>query len=838
MKANLAKRIVFTLTLLLVLTCSKVYANGILVPTMKGVAPLSIKYQSVDIKITSNVAKTKVEQVFYNSTNRRLEANYVFPLPEGASISDFAMYINGKRMSGELVEKGKARAIYEGIVRKMKDPGLLEYMGNNLFRARIFPIEPNSTQKVELEYSEILAFDNNVYSYVYPLKTGMKAARTLEDFTVSVDLKSKVALKNIYSPSHNVGISRRDDYHAVIGFEENRVYLDKDFKLFYTVSEDDIGLNLFSYNANGRKDDGYFMVMLTPKLELKEGEVNKKNIVFTVDTSGSMAGKKMRNTKKALVQGLNTLNKHDRFNIVRFSTDVQLFRKGLVPATERNIYAALQYADMITASGGTAIDYALNESLKLFDTPKGTNILVFMTDGLPTVGTRDVRMIINNAKSNNKNTARLFSFGVGHDVNTVLLDAIASDGRGMSEYLKANEEIEIKLSHFFNKVANPVLSNITIDFGDVTVNRNYPRATPDIFKGDDLVILGRYKKHGPTAIRLKGMMNGKEREYVYEGTFTKDSTDHDFIPRLWAVRRVGYLLEEIKLHGEAKELKDEVITLSKQYGIMTPYTSYLVLENEQQYAQHGIKRPDRKQIAKKKTPKPKSRPRTFYLPTQFDPVLKDRERRKTATAPPAGAYEDLDERIEGEESDVVVGGSGGIRGSEEKPASAPENGFFQFFGKSKSSVDTSASRAPADLYSKMDRIAESPRSSTEFNARVMKQESGESAVEVSKGIRMLKENKAVGDDMIAMSNRQVKGRTFNYVDSYWTDTKFKVMMKGLKIKYLSNAYFNLLKAMPQLKDTLALGEKIRLVINGKSLIIDTEGLEEMDVDKIKEYYKK
>jgi Ca-activated chloride channel family protein len=771
---GIKQKVILTILLILVMSPAAAYANGLLIPTKAGVPPLSIKYQSVDIDIMTNAAKTKVVQEFFNNTDHRLEANYVFPLPEEASISDFAMYINGKRMSGELVEKNEARAIYESIVRKMKDPGLLEYMGNNLFRARVFPIEPHSTQKIELEYSQILSYDNNIYSYVYPLKTGMKAARTLEDFTVSVDLKSKAPIKNIYSPTHEIGISRKDDYHAVIGFERMGAYLDKDFKLFYTVSEEDIGLNLFTYNKKG--EDGYFMLMAAPKTDLKKGEVSRKDIVFTIDTSGSMAGQKIRDAVDALVFGINNLNEQDRFNIIRFSTDVDIFKDGLVDANKENIAAAVSYAKNMRANGGTAIDYALTESLRLFDSPKGTNILVFLTDGLPTVGTRDIKAIIGNAASKNVNMSRIFTFGVGHDVNTVLLDAISKDGRGMSEYLKTgNEEIEIKLSDFFRKVSNPVLSDISLDFDVVTISKSYPKETPDIFKGDDLVILGRYKGDGAVAIRLKGTINNKKREYVYEGTFTKDNTDHDFIPRLWAVRRVGYLLEEIKLHGEEKELKDEVITLSKQYGIMTPYTSYLVLENEQQYLKYGIKR---QRVTRKDAPAKKPAPHTFggsykmMAPTPEAPASLSREK----TIP---AYDAL--------------------GTEyEQDASVPLEVF-----------------SPQDL----------------------KEESGRGAVRMSRDIRKMKEGKVADDDNIALSTKVIKGRTFNFTDGWWTESKAKEDMKTLKIKYLSDAYFNIIKAFPEMKEALALGEKIKLVINGKLLVIGEDGEEKMEAEEIKEFFK-
>ncbi len=811
------RKIIICIFFILLLTTSTAFADGMLIPTMKGVPPLSVKYQSVSVNITTNVAKTKVVQEFFNNTNRQLEANYVFPLPANASINDFAMYINGKRMSGELVEKKRAREIYEGIVRKMKDPGLLEYIGNNLFRARVFPIAPHSTQKIELEYSNIVAYENNIYTYVYPLKTSMKASRTLEDFTITVDLKSNVPLKNIYSPTHAVGISRKDDYHAVIGFEQNAARLDKDFKLFYTVSEDDIGLNLLTYKQ--KNDDGYFMLMVAPKTEIEKGEVNKKNIVFTIDTSGSMSGRKIQNAVKALRYCIENLNEQDSFNIVRFSSDVDLLSKKLLPANKDNIKNALDFIMRMRASGGTAIDYSLAESLKLFESPKGTNILVFMTDGLPTVGERNIKRIINNARAGNVNLARVFSFGVGHDVNTMLLDSIASDGKGLSEYLKANDEIEIKLSSFYNKVANPVLSNIFFDFGDIDVMKFYPKANPDIFKGEDLVIIGRYRGHGPSVVKLNGTVNGNKREFVYEGTFAKNDTTNDFIPRLWAVRRVGNLLEEIKLNGEEKELKDEVITLSKEYGIMTPYTSYLVLENEKSYAKYNIPRVSGNRVAKKTVKKRVKKSASkgyrksgdyesranYYQSSTIGKALDEplnAGRRRVSPAPMIRS---------GEKSEVMP------------TLAESQSAEIDSFGQPLDNDDV-------DNYT----FGVQGSRMKEKNLRL---QSGADAVELSKSIREMKERKVASDEQVATSIKIVKDRRFRFQDGYWTETSVKDEMQGLKIKYLSDAYFNLLKAFPDIKDYVAIGEKVKLLINDKLVIIGEEGEESMSEEKLMEHFR-
>ena len=246
-------------------------AIGILVPTDTSLPPLAIESHRVEVTIKDRTSETKVVQVFKNSTSRILEATYTFPLPKGASISDFALWMDGKRVSGEVLEKDKAREIYQGIVSRMKDPGLLEYIGNDIFQARIFPIPANGTQKVEISFTTVLPREGGVSQYTYPLKTGGKSATTLTDFTMTVKIESKTPIKSVYSPSHTVYVNKKDDSHATVGFEFDKATLDKDFQLYYSLSKDDVGVDLLTYKKKG--EDGYFMLMVSPKQDYAESEI-------------------------------------------------------------------------------------------------------------------------------------------------------------------------------------------------------------------------------------------------------------------------------------------------------------------------------------------------------------------------------------------------------------------------------------------------------------------------------------------------------------------------------------------------------------------------------------
>ena len=765
-------------------------SSGMLIPKDKSLPPLAIKHQRVDIQVKNGVATAKIEQVFKNSVNRDLEAVYVFPLPENAAIGDFAMYINGKRMSGELVEKDKARKVYQDIVRRLKDPGLLEYLGGNLFRISIFPVPKNGEQRIELEYSQQLEFDSGLYKFVYPLKTGERASRTLDDFTVSVKLTSSVPIKNVYSPSHEVGISRKGETEAVIGFEEDNALLDKDFVLYYGVSRKDFGLNLLTHAAKGK--DGYYMMMLSPSVTPPGGKPMPKDVVFVFDTSGSMRGKKIAQAREALEYCVKNLNDGDRFNLVRFSTDVETLGPKLLEVNDENRDKALELVEEIQARGGTAIDGALSEALGMNFDAKRPAIIVFLTDGKPTVGESDTDIIVKNVATNKEGTVRLFVFGVGEKVNTHLLDRLSGDHGRMSHYVKPEESIEAKLSSLADKLSNPVLSKVEVAIDKLKTRKIHPRELSDIFSGDQLVVLGRYDGSGHVAIRLLGEVNGKKREFVYEGDFPKTNGDNDFIPRLWATRRVGYLLDQIRLQGEDAELKDEVILLSREYGIMTPYTSYLVLENDEAYEQHGIERGRRPGVLAREKEEAKSG-RLF--------ATKGLGKRSTA------------------EGDVSLERQqGGGRPTPEAPAARPATADAPVPVFSRGAADGFAGGARADRAG-----AETRYRVLHGNARkvseYLREESGRDAIQLSEAIAKYKDLKTAQEDIASV--RHVGKKVFSLIDGQWVDSAYKEEMKTRRVTFASDEYFELLDKHPELKPYLALGEKVTVVLeDGTALIVE------------------
>jgi Ca-activated chloride channel family protein len=554
-------------------------AHGLLIPEDRNLPPLAMVNHKVSIAIDDQVAVTRVEQTFRNHTDRPLEATYVFPVPKGASVNQFTMWVGDKEVKGELLEAGKARQVYTDIVRRTQDPGLLEYLGNNVLRMRVFPVPAKGEQKVALRYTAVAPRDAGVVEYIYPLKTDGKATRTLEDFSIQATIKSQHAIQNVYSPTHALNIQRPNDREVHVRFERNQALLDKDFQLFYATGDKDIGFTTLTHRPIS-SEKGYFLLLVSPRVELPKAESIPRDMVLVLDTSGSMRGAKMDQARRALKYCLSNLESKDRFAVINFATTVNKYRDGLTQAVPEQLEQARKWVDNLEATGGTAINDALAAALEMRagDTSR-TFTIVFFTDGMPTIGETNVEKILKNVMGRNTANTRIFTFGVGDDVNATFLDQLADQTRAVSTYVRPAEDIEAKVSGLYSKISHPVLANLKLTTSEaVHLEEIYPPQLPDLFHGGQLVVLGRYSGRGPTAVTLTGTVGKEDRQFVYELTFPdKTGDDKEFVEQLWARRKVGYLLEQIRANGEKKELVDETVALAKKYGIATPYTSYLIV---------------------------------------------------------------------------------------------------------------------------------------------------------------------------------------------------------------------------------------------------------------------
>lgn len=572
------------LPMLLLLGCTTtVLADGMMIPAHPTVPAFSVAYHRVKVTIDRQIATTDIDQAFHNQASQPVEGTYVFPIADGISLSKFTMYANNEELSPRILEKAEARSIYNGIVSKRQDPALLEWVGTRMIKASVFPIAPGEDKRIRIAYQEALKAQNGVIKYVYPLKTEKLSAKPLKDCSVEIAINSAQPIRSIYSPTHNVTITRDNEHTAHVSYAEKNVLPDQDLILYYTVSEQELGMNLLTYRDPDR-GDGYFLLMAAPKVALQKEDVQPKDVVFVIDTSGSMSGKKIDQVKEALLFCVRNLDARDHINIVAFNHALHPWREGMQQASAANTKEAEAFVKGLNADGNTDINQALLSALKLLADLGNEEVghprdIIFLTDGLPTVGEQNTEKIVANIVKGNPRHAHVFAFGVGADYNAHFLDKLANANNGTVENVMPEESIEGKISGFYAQIAAPVLTNLTLDWGKAVVYDVFPRTLTDLYKGSQLLITGRYKVDKDavtTPVRLSGTAGGKNQVTEVTATFPLSAYGDEYIPRLWATRKIGYLEDEMRLQGTSEALMTELVRLSKMYGILSQYTSFLV----------------------------------------------------------------------------------------------------------------------------------------------------------------------------------------------------------------------------------------------------------------------
>ena len=783
-------------------------ALALLVPTDRSCDPLELRSQVMDVRIDNQAAQTHIKQVFHNRYGQPIEATYLMPIPKGAHVTEFVMMMNGKPVRGEVLEKDKAREIYTDIVRRMRDPGLIEYVDQELFRARIFPIPPNGDQQVEITVTHLLALDNGIVEYEWPFEAPAAVKQrgrpeSPDEFDVKLDIRSKVAIKTVYSPTHKIDVDRKDEKQAVVRLDQSGVG-DPVFRCYYTLSDKAVGMHVLTHREAER--DGAFLLMISPGEFYDKDNLPPVDFTFVLDTSGSMNDdNKMDQAKKALNHCLGSLRAEDAFTIVRFSTEAEVFEGKFLEANKQNLERARKFIEELRARGGTNIDEALEKALKLEPREGRLQTILFITDGLPTVGVTNVDTILGNIKERNRKGLRVFACGVGFDVNARLLDRVAEQTRAVSAFIRPQQDLEVAIGQLFDKISHPVMTDLEIDWGELTVRDVYPKTLPDLFAGTQLTVFGRYQDGGAKAVTLRGKVGKDEKKSVYEANFKTDAHDeNEFVQTLWATRRVGYLLDQIRDHGESKELRDEVIDLAKRYGIVTPYTSYLVQE-------------DRPQVAMGQRPEPAAGP--IFLRRQYE--------------------------MEGRPAADALGAAGGT--GRRMRGSAPTEGAFQAQEPIRGPGLVAGARLPAPP---ADRAERAGGDAYRYAFGVPSATTGEAGVQLSERLSVLKgadvsDMVGAGDAAAVTGQKAVAGRAFLYADGAWKEVSDKKdadrndaekpkKLKTLKIKYLGDAYFDLVRLRPDLKKVFVLGEKIELEINDYRVVIGPEGEEKLTKEQLGE----
>ncbi len=541
---------------------------------------LEIRYHHVTVKIDDQLATTHVDQVFFNPSSAPIEGTYLFPLPKDAVVSNFMLWVDGQPVEGKVLSVEEARKIYQDTVNQMRDPALLEYADRGAVQARIYPISPQGERRIELEYNQVLTADNGLVGYQYPLNTEKFSTVPLQDLSISVTIHAAQPIRAVYSPSHPVTVNRVDEFSASASFEASQVRPDSDFFLYYSIGESQ-AFHLLTYRdpADPQEPDGFFLALLAPKPDVAQ-TVTPKDMILVLDRSGSMQGEKFTQAQSALRYILKHLNPEDHFNLISFSSSVQAFSSEMQPASD--VAQGLAWVDRLSAEGSTDINRALLEASSMADKERPT-YLIFLTDGLPTTGETDRGKILANFTQSAPASLRLFAFGVGYDVDTNLLDGLTQAHHGAVTYVRPGDALDEILSSFYGRISTPLLTDIALDFGGLSTYDVYPQPLPDLFLGSQIVVVGRYRLGGTFDVSLTGNAAGSPQTFRFtKQAFAQSNTGAnqalDSLPRLWATRKIGTLLSQIKLNGPSKEIIDQIVRLSIRYGIVTPYTSYLVSE--------------------------------------------------------------------------------------------------------------------------------------------------------------------------------------------------------------------------------------------------------------------
>ncbi len=521
---------------------------------------------AVRITVDGQVARVEVDELFRNDSRGLAEGSYLYPLPGEAVFSDFSLFAGDQELKGETMRAEQARAIYEAIVRRRKDPALLTLAGHGLVRAQVFPIEPGQTRRVILRYTQVLERQGDAYRIRYPL-----GARDGGDIRVTLRSPAPGRFGRPYSPTHELEMGAgRGDLLASADLAPRGT-----LELLLPIRAGLLGLSAATH-ATGA-DERHFMLVLSPRAAGGGTQPLPRDLTLVVDVSGSMAGDKMEQARAALLQALGGLRPSDRFRLVAFASTVTPFRDGFVPATRANLAAARDFVAGLAARGGTNIEGALGAALG-HRTPEGRmGIVLFMTDGLPSVGQQSPERLAAEAAARRAQT-RVFPVGLGHDVNTYLLDRLAEEGKGRVEYVPPGSDVEAAMEAVLCRLDAPALLNPRIVRAPAELVDVTPATLPDLFFGEDLVILGRYRGTGSGEVVVEGWRGGVRERFVTRATFPARSADHAYLPPLWAARRVGDLTRQIRLEGASPVLTAQVRELGLRYGILTEYTSYLVLE--------------------------------------------------------------------------------------------------------------------------------------------------------------------------------------------------------------------------------------------------------------------
>jgi Ca-activated chloride channel family protein len=553
-------------------------ADGMLLPLPEATnsSYVAVRYHHVDVRIEDGHAVTRVEQEFYNPYDFPVQGQYLFPIPPEAMLTEFRATVDGRPQAMKRQDAAATNAALNAVVAWQHDPSLLQYADWESLALDI-DLPPGGSREMSLEYEEVLVPSGGLYRYRYVLSTERYSSLPLDEVSVTVDLQSSIGMASIYSPSHPVDIERQSPTRSLVSWEASYIQPIDDFELYFSPAEGGFGSGLLTGERTGHD---HFLFLFSPDAEQDEDTALPKDIVFVIDRSGSMADGKLDQARNALHFVLGQLGDEDRFSIVAFDDRLSVLDESLRPVDERSLKDARQFVDRLSADSSTDLEAALQTGLEILahsELRSAPRMVVFLTDGLPTAGVTDGALIANLIGGTNAELeARLHVFGVGYDVNTHLLDRLAAENGGAVTYVQPGENLEAVLTGFYSKIAQPVLTDVEVEYEGLQASQLFPKTLPDLFQGSSLLLTGRYQATGDeVTVRVRGWAGDVRREYAYHFTLAETGS-RDFVPRLWATRRIGALLDEVRVEGETQGLVEEIRALGLGYGLVTPYTTFVI----------------------------------------------------------------------------------------------------------------------------------------------------------------------------------------------------------------------------------------------------------------------
>jgi Ca-activated chloride channel family protein len=594
-------KILFAALALVVVFADASYAVGALYARRAGSQDSSyalwLERYDATVTITDQMAVTHVDQTFKNESSTRLEGIFIFPLPENAIVTELALWINGVRTVAQVMESDTARAVYNGIVRRSIDPALLEYLGNNVFKLSVFPIDPVGSlmceRRIEITYAELLPYDAANIKYNFFMKAVNMSSKAVERTSLKINLSSQKQILSLGSSTHTAAeglvISQASQYSDTILYGEENTISQKDFTLYYKLKNDNYAISHLTYVPktdgtgmffDSTGDKPYFLLWITPPDTVTQAQIIKKNLVFVADVSSSMAGARIDQLRLALNAMVDMLNPGDKFNIIAFASGVSAFKPDLVDFSVANTAAAHTFVNALGAVGMTNMEGAFKTALAASWVDTCMNAIVFLTDGMPTwpVTSTAATVIDSVGIYNPLAKVSIYPFGVG-DVDKGFLKLLAKRNNGFSLLMSASDSISIALESFMQKISHPVIKNISVNYGGISQNDVYPPNAPNVYANSQLTLMGRYSNAGTFPITVTGSVGSNTMTLSANLPFPSTvMPNQPFVPRMWASAKINYLLDDIAIYGEQTELVNAVKLLGRKYSIITPYTSMIVVE--------------------------------------------------------------------------------------------------------------------------------------------------------------------------------------------------------------------------------------------------------------------